>query len=265
MGGIGKFLWQRNKEAVRTTPMMSLAKSLISLICRPAVWIPLVVLLALTTLFRCTNLDQTLVRLFFAGNATSSDIGIRFPFGSTQPWQTLYRCGVYPALILGIGGIVVWIVSFFWTKLESWRDPGLFFFLVLIVGPLILVNCIFKPYWSRPRPHATQEFGGPREFVPVWQRGLGEADASFPSGHAAMGFYLMTPAFLCYRRRLGRAAMFLAFGIVCGLVIGTARVVAGGHFPSDVLWAGGVVYFTALAIAAPFRFGQERCSASVEQ
>ena len=37
--------------------------------------------------------------------------------------------------------------------------------------------------------------------------------------------------------------------------MGLARIVAGCHFPSDVLWAGGVVYFTALVLAAPFRFG----------
>ncbi len=39
--------------------------------------------------------------------------------------------------------------------------------------------------------------------------------------------------------------------------MGLTRVVAGGHFPSDVLWAGGLIYFTALAIAAPFQFGRQ--------
>jgi membrane-associated PAP2 superfamily phosphatase len=70
-----------------------------------------------------------------------------------------------------------------------------------------------------------------------------------------MGFYLMVPAFLCYRRRPGLAAGFLLLGLASGTVMGIARIVAGCHFPSDVLWAGGVVYFTALVLAAPFRFG----------
>ena len=87
----------------------------------------------------------------------------------------------------------------------------------------------------------------PRDFVPVWQRGFGEEDSSFPSGHAAMGFYLMAPAFVCYRRRPWLAAGFLLLGLACGGVIGLARIVAGCHFPSDVLWAGGIIYFTALA------------------
>jgi membrane-associated PAP2 superfamily phosphatase len=155
-------------------------------------------------------------------------------------------------------------VSFFWKKLGDWRDPGLFFALLLIVGPGILVNCVFKPYWSRPRPHATTEFGGPRAFLPVWQRGFGDEDSSFPSGHAATAFYLMAPAFVCYRRRPWLAAGFLLFGIASGVVVGLARIVAGGHFPSDVLWAGGIVYFTALALAAPFRFGRSKTTCGAE-
>ena len=94
-----------------------------------------------------------------------------------------------------------------------------------------------------------------REFLPVWQRGGGQEDSSFPSGHAAMGFYLMAPALVCYRRRPGLAAAFLLLGLAGGAVIGMARIVAGCHFPSDVLWAGGLIYFTALLLAAPFRFG----------
>jgi lipid A 4'-phosphatase len=235
----------------------------IFLLCHPAVWIPAVVLAIATVLFWTTDLDQASVWQFFSrDSAASADVGVRFPLGTHQPWKLLYDCGVYPALLLGCGGFVVWIVSFFWQKIASWRDPGLFFALVLIIGPGILVNCVLKPYWSRPRPHATKTFKSsddprdpPRDFVPVWWRGLGEEDSSFPSGHAAMGFYLMAPAFVFYRRRRWLAAGFLLFGLASGTTIGLARVVAGCHFPSDVLWAGGIVYFTALALAAPFRFG----------
>ena len=221
----------------------------------PAVWIPAAVLAAATAVFWYTDLDLAMVRPFFSGDPAGADVAVRFPLGDAQPWKTLYDWGVYPAWILGGGGLVVWIVSFFWTRLKAWRDPGLFFALLLIVGPGILVNCVFKPCWSRPRPARHRSFGGPREFLPVWQRGFGDEDSSFPSGHAAMGFYLMAPAFVCYRRRPWLAAAFLLFGLASGVVIGLARIVAGGHFPSDVLWAGGIVYFTALALAAPFRFG----------
>jgi membrane-associated PAP2 superfamily phosphatase len=79
-----------------------------------------------------------------------------------------------------------------------------------------------------------------------------------------MGFYLIVPAFVCYRRRPWLAAAFLLFGLASGVVVGAARVVAGCHFPSDVLWSGGIVYFAALALAAPFRFGSESAARVVE-
>ena len=55
----------------------------------------------------------------------------------------------------------------------------------------------------------------------------------------------------------GRAVAFLLLGLLSGSVIGLARMVAGSHFPSDVLWSGGFIYFTALLIAAPFGFWRE--------
>ncbi len=143
---------------------------------------------------------------------------------------------------------------------------------MLVIGPGILVNCVLKPCWSRPRPHAVKSFKAcddprdpPRDFVPVWERAFGVQDSSFPSGHAAMGFYLMTPAFVCYRRRPWLAAGSLLLGLCSGTIIGLARVVAGSHFPSDVLWSGGIIYFTALLLAAPFRFGRERAPQAAEK
>jgi lipid A 4'-phosphatase len=231
---------------------------LVAVVRHPAVWVPAAVLAIATALLCSTGLDEALVGRFFSGYVAGDDVVARFPLRDEEPWRTLYDWGVYPAWILGCGGMAVWVASFLWTQLAAWRDPGLFFGLLLIVGPGILVNSVFKPCWSRPRPHATQTFGGPRDYLPVWQRGSGEDDSSFPSGHAATGFYLMAPAFVCYRRRPWLALGFLLFGLGSGAVIGLARVVAGGHFPSDVLWAGGIVYFTALLLAAPFHFGRDR-------
>jgi lipid A 4'-phosphatase len=238
--------------------MTPIATRLVSVCRRPAVWIPAAFLAVATVVFWCTDLDVSIVRRFFTDGPPGRNVAARFPLKNAQPWRWLYDWGIYPALILGAGGMLVWIVSFFWTKLRSWRDAGFFFALLLIVGPGIMVNCVFKPCVSRPRPCATAPFGGQREYLPVFHIGDGDDDRSFPSGHASTGFYLMAPAFVCYRRRPKTAAAFLLFGITAGTVIGLARIVAGGHFPSDVLWAGGIVYFTALALAAPFHFGQEK-------
>ena len=40
--------------------------------------------------------------------------------------------------------------------------------------------------------------------------------------------------------------------------MGLARIVAGSHFASDVVWSAGIVYFTGLALAALFHFGEDK-------
>jgi lipid A 4'-phosphatase len=239
---------------------MTIASRLASIVRHPAIWIPAALLATATVVFWCTDLDLAMVRPFFAGNPSKEEPFQRFPLTNAQPWKTLYDWGVYPAWILGCGGLLVWIAGHIRAlKIERWQGPGLYLALLLMIGPGILVNWVFKPCWSRPRPHAVTAFGGPRNFVPVLHLGDGEEDSSFPSGHAATGFYLMAPAMVCCRRRPRLAAAFLLLGLTYGTLIGAARIVAGAHFPSDVLWSAGIVYFTALALAVPFHFGQEEC------
>jgi membrane-associated PAP2 superfamily phosphatase len=237
--------------------MGNLGKKAVSAIRLPAVWIPLLLLTTFTLIFRFTDADLVILRQFYVNNPSGNSFLDHWPMMQVYPWKALYDWGVYPGWILGCTGLLVWIVSFWRPKLERWRDEGLFYFLVLLLGPGLLVNGILKPYWGRPRPNAIVSFGGQREFLPVWQWGQGQDEASFPSGHASMGFYLMVPAFVYYRRRPRLALGFLLFGLFSGGFIGLARIVAGGHFPSDVLWAGGFVYFTAMLVSLPFKFGQE--------
>ena len=101
-------------------------------------------------------------------------------------------------------------------------------------------------------PYSTIPFGGDQKFLPVFQNGCSQDYASFPCGHASMGFYLMAPAFFLYRRRPRLAAAFLCLGLIAGFTIGMARIVEGSHFASDVIWSGGFVYFTGLAYPSPF-------------
>jgi lipid A 4'-phosphatase len=230
----------------------NLVKSLVATIRLPAVWIPLFVLAGSTLFFRLTDADMAWVRPFYV----FGDPENQFPLVDVYPWKALYDWGILPGWILGCGGLAVWLASFRWPRLEYWRDEGLFYCLLLVIGPGVLVNGVMKPGWGRPRPNAIIAFGGQREFLPVWQCGIGQDEASFPSGHASMGFYLMAPAFVYYRRRPRLARGFMLLGIAGGLVVGLARVVGGGHFPSDVVWAGGFVYFAGLALAWPFRFGE---------
>jgi lipid A 4'-phosphatase len=44
--------------------------------------------------------------------------------------------------------------------------------------------------------------------------------------------------------------MWIALGFALGLGIGLVRIAQGGHFLSDVLFSGWIVYGTALALRA---------------
>jgi membrane-associated PAP2 superfamily phosphatase len=243
-----------DSETQRSLGLKKIVGAAIAAVQSPLVWVPLVILASLTLFFRLTDADVNWVGRFYVPGDVENG---RFPWKDQQPWLFLYNWGVYPAWIVGCGGLALWVISFCWRELEPWRDEGLFYFLLLLLGPGLLVNGILKPSWGRPRPRAVAPLGGPRHFVPILQMSneRGPADVSFPSGHATMGFYLMAPFFVYWRRQRYWAVAFLLFGLMSGLTIGLARVVAGGHFPSDVLWAGGVIYFSGLLISWPFHFG----------
>jgi lipid A 4'-phosphatase len=235
-------------------PKCYLGRVLSSVVRTPAIWVPVVVLVAATVVFRFTDADLAFSSLFFTGHDSSSKLESDWPNRTAQLVKLLYDFGIYPAWALGIGGLVAWVMSFFWIRLRSWRDPGLFFALMLALGPGLIVNGLFKPYWGRPRPHSTISFGGEQEFLPVFQKGYAQESYSFPCGHASAGFYLMAPAFVCYRRRPRLAAAFLILGLFAGFSIGMARIMQGSHFASDVIWSGGFVYFTGLVLSVIFRF-----------
>lgn len=208
--------------------------------------VPLIALLAVTWFFRWSTADVSISQLFYDGRSAG------WPQYAAEPWATLYKFGPYPGLTLGILGALVGVGSYFWARLRNWREMGLFLALLLAIGPGLAINGILKPQWSRPRPVQTKAFGGEHDFVGVWGFGPRGASKSFPSGHASMGFYLMAPAFLLFQRRPRLAAMFLMLGLAGGAFLGLARVAQGQHYASDVLWAGGLVYFSGLLLGYLF-------------
>jgi lipid A 4'-phosphatase len=108
--------------------------------------------------------------------------------------------------------------------------------LTLALGPGLLANVILKDQWGRPRPIEVTEFGGPLKFVPWWDpRGECPKNCSFVAGEPSGAFWTLAPAALAppHWRALAYGAA-LAFGTALGLV----RAAAGGHFISDVVFAG---------------------------
>lgn len=205
----------------------------------------LVVLLALLGLslwIRFTDLDMALQRMFFTQ-------GRGWPIGKLPPLRLFYHLGpVLPAAlaVLALFGLCMGFRGGFW-RLR--RRSALFLLLHFLLGPGLLVNALLKEGMGRPRPRHVLEFGGPKRFVPVLEAGAEGRGASFPSGHASIGAFLLAPFFLQRRRSRKTAFSFLAGGLIYGGALGLTRMLQGGHFLSDVLWALGLVYLTGLLLA----------------
>lgn len=109
-----------------------------------------------------------------------------------------------------------------------------------------LVNGVLKDQWGRARPVAVVQFGGERAFTPAWQPASQcPRNCSFVSGHAATGFALIAVGLAgtsATRRR------WRNIGLACGLVIGLARISQGGHFASDVIVGGFLVWVGACVL-----------------
>jgi lipid A 4'-phosphatase len=146
--------------------------------------------------------------------------------------------------------VLVWlfVASWIWARRSEaiLRRGLLFLFLVMAIGPGLLVNEVFKAESGRARPATVQQFEGSRVFTPAFEGSdQCSSNCSFVSGHAAMGFFFLAFAWVLRDRR------WLYWGAAIGLLVGLGRVMQGAHFLSDVLFGYPVVYLTALLLARP--------------
>ncbi len=206
--------------------------------------IPVFVLMSVSLVIVSTDLELGIQKHFFV-----QDEG--WVFQENSPWNLLYDYGPFPGLILGFGAALVFLLSFFNLRFRLFRKRALFLILVLFFGGWFLIHVfkegmgpVFQDGMDRPRPRHVENFEGDREYQPLFVRGENGSGKSFPSGHAAIAFYLISPFFVFRDRNRNWAYLFLIGGTAYGLFMGAARMVQGGHFLSDVIWAGGFVYLT---------------------
>lgn len=180
-----------------------------------------------------------------------------WPVGEQFPWKLLYRVDRFPAVLLAAGGLCAALLSYRIPAWQQWKKYGVFLTLFLILGPGLLVNTTFKDGWGRPRPRDITQFGGNKQFLQPWQKGVRGQGRSFPSGHASAAFFMIAPFFIYRRRRPRLARVWLISGVVFGLLMSIARIAQGGHFLSDNLWAFGMVYLTGLLLSVIMRLDGE--------
>lgn len=156
------------------------------------------------------------------------------------PWLVM-------AIFLVVAVAVAWLVL---MKRPLWRfDRKALLFVVLstALGPGFFANTVLKDHWGRARPEQVQAFGGPRRFTPAPLPATQcPRNCSFVSGDAALGFSVVAFAFLLPPGIARRRAIAAALGF--GAFLGLVRIAQGGHFLSDVVWAGLVVFGTAAAL-----------------
>lgn len=216
--------------------------------------IPGAVLVLATIIITVTGADLRLSSLFC--------IGGKWPVGDQQPWHFLYILDRVPSIALGVCGLCAAIVGGIYRQRRSWLKPGLFLVILLALGPGLIVNSVFKEYWGRPRPREVLQFGGKKEFLHPWQKGIAHKGRSFPSGHSSAAFYLIAPFFLLRRSKPRAARMWMVGGLLFGALMSVARITQGGHFLSDTLWAWGMVHLLAVALYYLLRLNQDETAAT---
>lgn len=204
--------------------------------------VPLAILLALTALFRATELDLKLSAYFYTPEEG-------WKYASAAVCSFLYQYGAWPGLALSIFAGIVFVAGLFLKGLSIYRKQAMFFVLLLALGPGLIVNVVLKDHAGRPRPREVTVFGGSSQFLQVLDPGDPGEGQSFPSGHAAMGFFLAAPYFVLRRSSPGWVAAWLLLGLAAGSAIGIVRMAQGAHFASDIIWSWGVVHLCALSLS----------------
>lgn len=140
--------------------------------------------------------------------------------------------------------IALWLLSLprRFPSLHARRATFGFLLLAAVAGPGLLVDNALKDHVGRARPSQVHEFGGPRQFTPAFvPTDQCAKNCSFVSGHVAGTAFLMAFGWLAAPAARRRWLIGSALGAA---LMGVVRMVPGGHFLSDVIFAWFAVYFT---------------------
>ncbi len=164
-------------------------------------------------------------------------------------YRRIYTYGIIPAQLLGILSFLALILSYCLPSYKTWRKPALVLVLSMMVGAGLIVHTALKDQWGRPRPKQILDFGGGQAFRPYYKPNFfnqPEPSRSFPCGHCTMGYYFFALAFIFWRENKNNWAWFMyAAALLWGSILGIARMAQGGHFLSDVLISGLIMWLTA--------------------
>lgn len=187
------------------------------------------------------ELDLRISRVFYAHVVGGNVFGWRL----YPPLMMARDAGLWVGTLLIAPFLAALIGKLILPRRKMLVSGRAIFFLTstLALGPGLLVNVILKDHWDRPRPIDVIQFGGNEHFMAWWDpRGDCPNNCAFVSGDVSGAFWTIAPAVLAPP---AWRAVAVGAAITLGLGMSVARVVAGAHAASDVIFAG---VFTFLII-----------------
>lgn len=191
-------------------------------------------------------LDKMMSHYFYNSNHNSHG------FVNNSLTQLVYTYGLLPGQITGILAGFCLFLSFFSNFWKKYKRETFFLTLALILGPGLLINAILKDHWGRPRPKQIIEFGGNQAFRPFYSPNFfaqPEPSKSFPCGHCSTGYYFFALGIVGVRLKKRYLALLgFTLGMAWGTILGVVRIAQGGHFFSDVLMSGLLIWLLTLIL-----------------
>jgi len=148
--------------------------------------------------------------------------------GKSQLFDTLT---VFLASYLQYFLVVIFLLLLYFSAYP--KKEKLYIFWTTTISIMVArlgITEIIRFFYNRPRPFITHQ---------VYQL-LSENEWSFPSGHSAFFFAMATAIYLCNKK--WGVGFFIA-----AVIMNISRIVAGVHYPSDIL--GGMIVGVAVAYA----------------
>ena len=184
------------------------------------------------------QIDLAASQLFYRGQGrwalNREDLWLAIPYRGL-PW-------LGQGLLLALA--LLWLGSFV-PRLNKLKPRRVLFGFLLagaLLGPILLVDATLKEHSGRTRPVNIEQFGGSKQFTPAFiPADQCQQNCSFVSGHVATASFIMAFGWLgapAVRRR------WLLASIAFGGLFAVVRMVPGGHFLSDTIFAWFATYFS---------------------
>lgn len=191
-----------------------------------------------TALAEIFNLDLGIASYFYVPGGPNGG----WIWAKTEPWNFFYRWGEIIPIGITAAIVGVYVLAYFGRLPDKYKKCCVVVVLTVILGPGLMVNGVLKDYWGRPRPADIVQFGGESQYRSITSPGGPGAGKSAVCGHCSVGFAMASlVAFYPYHPTF--AVTSFALATLYGIALGITRIVQGGHFFTDVIWAAVLVYY----------------------